>query len=203
MTAQPFVGEAEVHWIRVFADASIAVMGFLGLDAISTLSEESKNPSDKGMVGRSILTVLLVAGVLSINVSWDIGSLMPAIQIQDPATAVFDLLGATVGSWAPTARTWALAIVVGFTNTLPMLAGISRVLHAMGRDRQWSSVFAQVHGASSVPRAALLTSTAASTSIAFTLRNQDQRSLFFHLVALGLGLITACPALTGMHPMAI
>ena len=55
------------------------------------------------MVGRAILTVLLVAGVLSIGTSRVIGNLMLAIQIRDPATAVFDLLGATVGSWAPTA----------------------------------------------------------------------------------------------------
>jgi amino acid transporter len=233
LTAQPFVGKAEVHWPPVFAGASIAVMAFLGFDAISTLSEETQDPADMGVVGRAILAVLLVAGVLSIGVSWVMGNLMPAIQVQDPATAVFDLLGATVGPWAPTALAWALAIVVGFTNTLPMLAGVSRVLYAMGRDRQLPAVFAQVHGASGVPRAALLTSTAVSTSIAFALRNQvdvlasmvslgalggfvmlhlsliaffrnhDQRSLFFHLVAPGLGLITVCAVLTGMHPMAM
>lgn len=233
LTAKPFVGESTVSWSHIFSGASIAVMAFLGFDAISTLSEETKDANDKGLIGRAIMAVLVIAGVLFMFITWVLGNLMPAIHMQDPATAIFDLLGQTVGPWAPAALAWALSIAVGFTNTMPMLAGVSRVLFAMGRDHQLPAIFGTLHASTGVPRVALLASTAVSTTIALILKDQvdilaslvslgalsgfamlhisvivhfknsPQRSWFFHRMAPFLGLLVVFAVLTGMHEAAI
>lgn len=233
LTAKPFVGDGAINWSHVFSGASIAVMAFLGFDAISTLAEETRDANDKGLIGRAIMVVLVVAGVLFMFITWVIGNLMPAIEMKDPATAIFDLLGQTVGPWAPAALAWALAVVVGFTNTMPMLAGVSRVLFAMGRDRQLPAIFGTLHASTGVPRVALLASTVVSTSIALILRDQVEilaslvslgalagfamlhisvivhfknsphRSWFFHVTAPVLGLLVVLAVLTGMHEAAI
>jgi amino acid transporter len=224
LTAKPFVGDGAINWPHTFSGASIAVMAFLGFDAISTLSEETRDANDKELVGRAIMAVLFVASGLFMCVAWVIGNLMPAI---------FDLLGQTVGPWAPTALAWALAIVVGFTNTMPMLAGVSRVLFAMGRDRQLPAIFGTLHAGTGVPRVALLASTAVSSSVALVLRdqvdilaslvslgalagfallhisvlvhfkNRPYRSWFFHVTAPLLGLLVVFAVLSGMHAAAI
>ncbi|TXT40673.1 MAG: putative transporter [Comamonadaceae bacterium] len=233
LTAKPFFGDGSISWSHIFSGASIAVMAFLGFDAISTLSEETRDASDKGLIGRSILAVLIIAGVLFMFITWVIGNLMPAIEMKDPATAIFDLLGQTVGPWAATALAWALAIAVGFTNTMPMLAGVSRVLFAMGRDHQLPAIFGTLHAGTGVPRVALLASTVVSTTIALILKDQVEilaslvslgaltgfamlhisvivhfknsphRSWFFHLIAPVLGLLVVFAVLTGMHEAAI
>ncbi|MDR7151917.1 amino acid transporter [Hydrogenophaga palleronii] len=233
LTAKPFFGDSGIPWGQVFSGASIAVMAFLGFDAISTLSEETRDPSDKGLIGRAIMTVLVVAGLLFVLIAWVIGNLMPAIDMQDPATAIFELLGQTTGPWAPAALAWSLAIVVGFTNTLPMMAGVSRVLFAMGRDRQLPAILGTVHAGTGVPRGSLLASTAISTAVALSLRDQidvlaslvslgalagfimlhlsvmayfknaAERSWFFHMLVPALGLLVVFAVLSGMHAMAL
>lgn len=182
LTAQPFVGSGGLEWSKMLAGASIAAMTFLGFDAVSTLAEEVRD-GDRRIVARATLAVLSVAGALYILVAWIIGNLMPAIQMQDPAAAIFELLGQTVGPWAPIVLAWLLAIVVGFTNALPMLAGVSRVLYAMGRDRQLPAPLGTVHGGSGVPRVALVASTTCSLGVALLLR--DRVELLASLVSFG------------------
>lgn len=182
LTVLPFIGAAGFDASRIFAGATIAVIMFLGFDAVSTLAEEVRGEG-RSSVGRATLTVLLIAGVLYVLVGWVIGNLMPAIKVQDPAAAIFELLGQTVGPWAPVLLAWLLAVVVGFTNALPMLAGVSRVLFAMGRDRQLPAVLGQVHAGTGVPRAALLVATAISLGIALALR--DRIDLLVSLISFG------------------
>jgi amino acid transporter len=182
LSAQPFVGAGAPEWSRMFSGASIAVMTFLGFDAVSTLSEEVHG-DDRRVVARATMAVLLLAGGLYVLVAWVIGNLMPAIHLQDPAAAIFELLGKTAGPWAPILFAWLLAIIVGFTNALPMLAGVSRVLFAMGRDRQLPALLGTVHAGTGVPRVALLTATASSLGVALALR--DRVELLASLVSFG------------------
>lgn len=182
LTAQPFVGTQGFAWSQAFGGAAIAVMTFLGFDAVSTLAEEVRG-NDRRMVGRATLTVLAVASVLYVAVAWVIGNLMPAIHIQDPAAAIFELLGTTVGPWAPVLFAWLLTVIVSFTNALPMQAAASRVLLAMGRDRQLPAALGQVHAGSGVPRAALLVSSGVSMAVALTLR--DHIDVLASLISFG------------------
>ena len=90
--AAPFVGQGDFKFSQVLAGASIAVMVFLGFDAVSTLSEEVRG-NDKRLVGRATLTVLALASALYVLVAWVMGNLMPAVKLQDPAAAIFEVLG--------------------------------------------------------------------------------------------------------------
>ncbi|HET7868129.1 MAG TPA: APC family permease [Burkholderiaceae bacterium] len=233
LTAQPFVGAAGPDWHRIFSGATIAVMVFLGFDAVSTLSEEVRG-DNRNTVGRATLTVLGIASGLYVLVAWVMGNLMPAIQLQDPAAAIFELLGQTVGPWAPELMAWLLALAVGLTNALPMQAGVSRVLFAMGRSRQLPAVLGRAHAGSGVPRAALLLATTISLTLALVLRDRIEllaslisfgalagfallhlsvmvhfarqparRRTYMHVVSPVLGLIVVAVMLTAMHPTAL
>lgn len=182
LTAQPFVGTGSVPWTAAFGGAAIAVLTFLGFDAVSTLAEEVRG-EDRRVVGRATLTVLAAASLLYLLTAWIIGNLAPAVRFQDPAAAIFELLGATVGPWAPVLLAWLLAVVVGFTNALPIQAGAARVLYAMGRDRQLPRAVGTVHASSGVPRVALLVSTAVSLTVALALR--DRIDVLASLISFG------------------
>jgi amino acid transporter len=233
LTAQPFIGAAGLDASRIFAGATIAVIMFLGFDAVSTLAEEVRGDGRR-IVGRATLAVLMIAAVLYVLVAWVIGNLMPAIEMKDPAAAIFELLGQTVGMWAPVLLAWLLTVIVGFTNALPMLTGVSRVLFAMGRDRQLPAVLGQVHAGSGVPRAALLVATAISLALALLLRNRiellvslisfgaltafvllhvsvlmhfrrhvQRRRLFAHVVSPVLGIVVVAALIWSMQPAAL
>ena len=145
-------------------------MSFLGFDAISTLSEEVKGP-DRSMIGRAIIAVLLISAAFFILLAWVFGNALPGIRIQDPAAAYLDLAHAAIGPWAASVLAWAVVIVVGFSNALPMQVGVARVLFAMGRDRQLPHVLARVHAKYRTPFVGMLASAAISLAIALAMRN--------------------------------
>lgn len=184
LSVKPFIGDGpSLPWAQWLAGAAVAVMTFLGFDAVSTLSEEVKDPSDRTTVSRAILAVLLIAATLYIAVTWIVGSAMTAIELQDPAAAIFELLAQTVGPWAPMLLAWLLGLIVGFTNTLPMLAGVARILMAMGRARQLPGPLGWVHAGTGVPRVATFVSTITSMVIAIWLK--DRIDLLASIISFG------------------
>jgi amino acid transporter len=78
---------------------------------------------------------------------------------------------------------WVLGIVVGFTNTLPMLAGVARILMAMGRDRQLPSALGRVHAGTGVPRVATVLSTLTALLVALWLK--DRIELLASIISFG------------------
>ncbi len=61
--SRPFYDPATFHTTNIFAGTSVAVLTFIGFDAISTLSEEVENPRRNIMLGTVL--VCLITGVLS------------------------------------------------------------------------------------------------------------------------------------------
>jgi amino acid transporter len=145
-------------------------MSYLGFDAISTLAEDTRDPTGRTL-GRAIIYVLVLATVLFVLTTWILGNLMIGTPITDPAGAAYELLGKTVGAWAAIALAWAVTIVAGFTNAVPMQVGVAKVLFAMGRDRQLFSCFARVHPKYQTPWIAMLVATAISVVAAVFMRN--------------------------------
>lgn len=60
---RPFYDPATFHLSNVFAGTSVAVLTYIGFDALSTLSEEAKNP--RRDILRATVLVCLLTGVLS------------------------------------------------------------------------------------------------------------------------------------------
>jgi amino acid transporter len=170
MTLRPFDEPGHFESGAIFSATSLCVMSFLGFDAISTLSEEVRG-HDQHMVGSAIITVLLVSALFFILLAWVFGNALPGIKIEDPAAAYLDLARAAIGPWAASVIAWAVVVVIGFSNALPMQVGVARVLFAMGRDRQLPHILARVHGKYRTPYVGMLAAAGISLAIALVMRN--------------------------------
>jgi len=169
LTLRPVYSGDLIHAGAIFSATSICVMSFLGFDAVSTLGEEVKG-DDKRVMGRAIVSVLVLSAALFALVAWVLGNLMPGIVIKDAAAAIYELVGWAIGAWAAVILAWAMAIVVGFTNALPMQVGVARVLFAMGRDRQLPAALAKLHPKYGTPYVGMLLATALSLTVAIAMR---------------------------------
>ena len=170
MTLRPFYETGKFETASIFSATSLCVMSFLGFDAISTLSEEVKG-QDRRIVGRAIIAVLLISAFFFILLAWVFGNALPGTKIHDPAAAYLDLARAAIGPWAASVIAWAVVVVIGFSNALPMQVGVARVLFAMGRDRQLPHIFARVHAKYRTPYVGMLAAAGISLAIALAMRN--------------------------------
>jgi amino acid transporter len=171
LTLRPLYAPDLYHLKSIFTATSICVMSYLGFDAISTLSEEVKS-DDKRIVGRAILSVLLIAAGILAVISWVFGDLMSGFSIKDPAAATYEVVAWAMGPAASALTAWVMATVVGVTNALPMQVGVARVMYAMGRDRQLPSVLAKIHPKHGTPYVGMVATTAISITVALVMRYQ-------------------------------
>jgi len=167
----PFWNPHSFDGAALLTATSICIMSFLGFDAISTLSEEVEG-SDRRVVGRAIIGVLIISALFFVLVAWVLGNLLPGIIIKDPAAATYELAGWAVGPWAAIAIAWAYVLVVGLSNALPMQVGVARVLYAMGRDRQLPHALARIHPRYHTPYVSMIVTAIISLSVALAMRNQ-------------------------------
>jgi len=171
LTLHPLFDAASFHVGKIFSATSICVLSFLGFDAISTLAEETKDGSGK-TVGRAIMGTLVAATLIFVVQTWIMGDLLPGMHIQDLAAAPFELAHWAVGAGFAAFMAWVVALVNGFSNPVPMQAGVARVLFAMGRDRQLPSALGRVHPKYGTPYVSMLASSALSLVIALAMRNK-------------------------------
>lgn len=113
--------------------ASIAVLSFLGFDAISTMAEETKNP--RVTVGNATLIVLLLVGVIFIFQTYMAALAHPDYANLDPELGFFQIAGEVGGQWLYLALVIMHVGAVGIANALAVQAAVSRILFSMGRDR--------------------------------------------------------------------
>jgi amino acid transporter len=155
---KPLFDPAAFDVTFVFSALSVAVLAFLGFDAISTLAEEAKGGG--AAVGRATLIALCLAGVLFMAQTYLAALLVPAgtVFVGDTATNdSFYTISALVGGPAfklVTALTIALA--AGIASALVAQAATARLLFAMARDGQLPRVLAHVHPGRQIPDRALL-----------------------------------------------
>ena len=171
LTLRPLYAPDLYHLKSIFTATSICVMSYLGFDAISTLSEEVKS-DDRRIVGRAILSVLLIAAGILAVISWVFGDLMSGFSIKDPAAATYEVVAWAMGPAASALTAWVMATLVGVTNALPMQVGVARVMYAMGRDRQLPAVLAKIHPKHGTPYVGMIATTAISITVALVMRYQ-------------------------------
>lgn len=152
----------------VFSAVSIAVLSFLGFDAISTLAEENREDARK--IGRSMVAALALAAVLFVAQTWVASMLVtnPAALLAgkgDVDGAFYDAAGVAGGAWLATLTAIATAVAWGFADALVAQAATSRVLYAMARDRQLPRFLRQVHARHQVPTNATLVIAAISLAV--------------------------------------
>jgi amino acid transporter len=128
----------------VMGAVSIAVLSFLGFDAISTLAEESKGGSKA--IGKAIVFSLLVVGVLFIIQTWVAALIWPDYTTFENADVAFYQIAEIAGGpWLKWMTIIATAVAWGIADALVAQAAISRILYSMARDRKLPKVLSKVH----------------------------------------------------------
>jgi putrescine importer len=129
--AEPFLPSgAEAP--AILGGAAILCLSFLGFDAVSTLSEETRDPRRR--VPRAIMLVTVVGGAVFIVVSYVGHLVFPRWQeFTDVDSAALDVVGRAGG--AALAAFFTAAFIAGcFASAMASQTSVSRILFAMGRD---------------------------------------------------------------------
>ncbi|UKY52468.1 APC family permease [Streptomyces inhibens] len=157
--ATPFTGEGAFSTSAVLAAVSVAVLSFLGFDAIASFAEESAGGAQR--VARAVLTCLVVAGVLFAVQTYLAALLAPmsaaelAAEPGGQGEAFYTTADAAVGEWLQKLVAGSKAIGAAFA-ALAGQAAAGRLLFAMARDRRLPGAMSKVDARRGVPHRALL-----------------------------------------------
>ncbi|MBL1088611.1 MULTISPECIES: APC family permease [Streptomyces] len=157
--SEPFTGAGAFSPVAVLAAVSIAVLSFLGFDAIASFAEESAGGPRR--VARAVLACLAVAGVLFAVQTYLAALLAPvsaaglAARPGEQGSAFYVTAEAAVGPWLGQLVAAGKAVGAAFA-ALAGQAAAGRLLFAMARDRRLPGAMAEVDARRGVPRRALL-----------------------------------------------
>jgi amino acid transporter len=136
----------------------VAVLSFLGFDAISTLAEEAKG--GPRVVGKATMIALCIAAALFVLQTYIAALLVPGQTefVGDTATneAFYTVSGLVGGAGFKLITAVSLTLSAALANAIVAQAATSRLLFAMARDRQLPRFLAHVHPVRQVPERALL-----------------------------------------------
>ncbi|WSY32162.1 APC family permease [Streptomyces sp. NBC_00887] len=154
----PFTGDSGFSMTAVLGAVSVAVLSYLGFDAIASFAEEVTGGSAK--VARAVLFCLVLAGVLFVVQSYLAALLEPVSSAELAAnpvmqgSAFYDAVDASVGTWLHDLVAVSKAIGAAFA-ALAGQAAAGRLVFAMAREHRLPSFLARVDGGSGVPRVAI------------------------------------------------
>ncbi|MFE1174750.1 amino acid permease, partial [Streptomyces sp. NPDC058773] len=165
--AAPLTGEGGFSVGAVPAAVSVAVLSYLGFDAIASFAEEAGGgPGGRGSggperVARAVLVCLVVAGVLFAVQTYLAALLMPmsaaelAARPAEQGAAFYTTVDSAVGRWLHDLVAVSKAVGAAFA-ALAGQAAAGRLLFAMARDRRLPGAMSKVDAGSGTPRRALL-----------------------------------------------
>lgn len=151
---QGFYNPETFTFSLVFSAASIAVLSFLGFDAVSTLAEENRDSSKE--LARSMMLALAGVAVLFVAQTWVAGLLVenPDQLIAEGDTAgvaFYDTAGLAGGHWLYVLTAVSTAVAWGFADAMVAQGATSRLLYAMARDRQLPAFLGKIHERHRIP----------------------------------------------------
>ncbi|MFJ6483171.1 MULTISPECIES: APC family permease [unclassified Streptomyces] len=159
----PLTGDGSLGFstAAVLGAVSVAVLSYLGFDAIASFAEEVTGGSER--VARAVLFCLALAGVLFIAQSYLAALLVPVSaaelaaepELQGPA--FYDAVESAVGSWLHDLVAVSKAIGAAFA-ALAGQAAAGRLVFAMARERRLPRALARA--SDGTPRPALLVAAA-------------------------------------------
>lgn len=125
-----FTGENGIF--ALFTGAAILCLSFLGFDAVTTLSEEAKNPQRD--VPRAVLAVTFIGGLTFIVLSFVSYLVIPQwTDFENVDTASAEVMATAGGNWL--SNFFIACLMAGAVGSaLASQASVSRILYTMGRD---------------------------------------------------------------------
>jgi amino acid transporter len=149
---QPFYNPATFNFSSVFHGTSIAVLTYIGFDAISTLSEEVENPRRNIML--ATVLVCIITGVLSslevygAQLVWGSGP-FPAEKVE----SAFPLVAQKLGGYFLFFLLNITVLVANIGSGMGSQLGAARLLYGMGRsDGIPKKFFGAVDPKNQIPR---------------------------------------------------
>ncbi|MFE6763160.1 APC family permease [Streptomyces sp. NPDC057689] len=155
----PLTGDSGFSTTAVLGAVSVAVLSYLGFDAIASFAEEVTGGS--AQVARAVLFCLVLAGTLFVAQAYLAALLEPMTSAEltaDPGaqgSAFYDTVDAAVGTWLHDLVAVSKAIGAAFA-ALAGQAAAGRLLFAMARERRLPGLLSRVDARSGVPRTAIL-----------------------------------------------
>jgi len=174
LTLAPLYDAHKVTPSLIFGALTLAMVSFLGFDAISTLTEEAKGGARA--VGTATMLALLVAAALFIAQTY-LASLFVlgrgAFAEGDEASTAFLGIAWTVGGEAFRFAVSMMGILLaGLASALACQAATARLLFSMARDRMLPRALAHVGAKRQVPDRAILLVATVTLALGVTLVNQ-------------------------------
>ena len=115
----------------IMSGAAIACYSFLGFDAVSTLTEETRDP--RRTIPRAIMLITLIGGLIFVGVSYFVQIAHPSFQFDNVDSAAYEIARNVGGDLF--VSIFLIGLIVGqFASGLSAQASGSRLLYAMGRD---------------------------------------------------------------------
>ena len=181
----PFFNPAEFTPGLAFGALSIAVLSFLGFDAISTLSEESQGGA--ATIGRATILSLVLSAVLFIAQTWIASLFLPgrtSLPAGDQTDTAFYTIAALVGG---PALKFLLVVpgvfLSGIAGGIAAQAATARLLFGMSRDGELPPAFARIDRRRQVPARAIVL--VAAVTLVASLLLVAHLELAFSMVSFG------------------
>ncbi|MFP1821805.1 APC family permease [Lonsdalea quercina] len=130
--------------IPLIGGAAVLCFSFLGFDAVTTLSNETRSP--KRTIPRAVFLTALIGGAIFFTASWFIQLYYPTnAQFKNPSEAMPEIVLYVGGTLFQSL--FLVAILINtFASALASHASAARLLHIMGRDGIFpGSLFSYVH----------------------------------------------------------
>ncbi|GAA5557925.1 putrescine importer PuuP [Acinetobacter schindleri] len=155
LTLTPLLN-GDTSLLPLVAGAAILCFSFLGFDAVTTMSHETKEP--KKNIPRAVMLTTLTGGVIFFSASWFIQLYFPTnVRFNNPDEALPEIV-LYVGGALFQAIFLVAQIMNTFASGLATHASASRLIHIMGRDGIFhKGTFGQVHAKLGTPMYAVIT----------------------------------------------
>lgn len=181
----PFYRPHELSSSVVFGALSLAVLSFIGFDAISTLSEESRDGARA--IGRATILSLCLCATLFIAQTWLASLFLPDrthLPPGDATTAVFyDIASLVGGYWFKFLLAAPCICLSGVACAITAQAAAARLLFGMARDGELPRWLAHVAPDRKVPERAVFL--IAGITLVSSLLLLDQLELLTSIVSFG------------------
>ncbi|MFJ6538837.1 APC family permease [Paenarthrobacter sp. NPDC091711] len=162
----PFTGAEGAEGLSpVFAGSAILCLSYLGFDAVSTFTEETKDP--KRYLPRAIMITTILAGLIFLGLAYISHLVLPVSTFNDVDSAAIEVIGAAGGELLVAFFT-AAYIAGSLGSALTSQASVSRIIHSMGRSGVFPAALGRLHARFSTPVLPILLTSAVSL-LAFVL----------------------------------
>jgi len=142
----PFIpantGPGQFGWSGILRAAGIIFFAYIGFDAVSTASQEAKNPQRDVPIG--ILASLIICTLLYVLMSGVLTGMLPYLQLNDAAPVAAALEAHPDLLWL--SKPVIVGAIAGLTSViLVMMLAQSRIFYSMSRDGLLPPAFRSIH----------------------------------------------------------